>query len=181
MPRQTSGRKQTSFIFSPPVLVVFVALLLTGTYVYLTKNKPSADTSSTVSAPTQTKTFRSETMEFEIEVPEGFEVEDLTSAVDLNSNKGKISIVRNGTNFKDLNSYLQDFDSKRKVSASSVINLKIDTFKAVSRILNISGSNTEQKSYYIYINNGVYVISTDSSNLYPTLDQIAQSFRYIPK
>lgn len=38
----------------------------------------------------------------------------------------------------------------------------------------------DEKNYFIYVSDSVYSFSTSDKSLYDDLDQIAQSFKYIP-
>lgn len=172
MARQTLVGKRTSQF---PLLTVFViVILLVGAYIFYINKDNYSDTSPTPSNSSQTKTFRSETMEFEIEVPEGFEVEEKFTTVKLKNTKGEILIARNSTNFDSLEEYLND---SRLQSEKFVVN----TYLEINNLSSVEGFVGEQKVYFLYASNNVYSISTPNKDLYIDLGQVAQSFRYIPK
>src|SRR3989338_6411931 len=75
---------------------------------------------------------------------------------------------------------LKVFQSKRRIEISGTTMLIINGLNSLSRIIKFSEEGIIQKSYYIYVNNSVYILSTKSESLYLALDQIAQSFRYTP-
>ena len=173
------------------ILVLTVAIVL-GVALYSqfqsvpksSEPTPTPQTAQAVSTsspePENTKTFQSKNLHFSIQVSPNFQIKDDDTSVDLVSSDGQISIVRNGTNFNDLNSYISNFDSKRKLVSSNIKKVTINGFEALSRIVKFTEEGVEQKSYYIYINNNVYILSTTSESLYDDLDQIANSFQYTP-
>lgn len=127
----------------------------------------------------KTKIYTSKNLNFQIEIPEGLEASDTGITVILSNMNQKITIIRNGTNFDNIDDYIADFDSKRNVSVSNIEKLIIDGNDAISRITSFSEQNVREKSFSIYKNNAVYVISTSAESLYGDLDKIALSFRYV--
>lgn len=166
-------------------VIILVLIVTAGYFVFhksSRKSSPQQYGNNTVTAsasPNELKTFESKTMKFSIQSPLKFQIKDNVISVDLQTKEGKITIVRNGTNFNNLKDYLNDFDSKRGLRVSDTKNLEIDMHDSVSRLVNPQ-ENTEQKSYYIYVNNLVYIFSTKHPALFFDLDQIAQSFKYTP-
>lgn len=127
------------------------------------------------------KTFESsETLKFSIKIPDNYTAEEKFSAVTLTSNNGIILISRNGTNLLSLAEYLNYFDSKRKLTVNESKEIRIENYQAVSRFMTFTEEKIKQKSIFIYIDNNVYIMSTENESLYSDLDQIAQSFKYIP-
>lgn len=123
-------------------------------------------------------TFESKYLEFSVSLPIGFQAIDETSRITINSSNSQISVTRNGTQFKNLDGYIKDFDSKRKLTAKDIENTTINGHESLSREVMFPDQNYTQKSYYIYVNNVVYVLSTNTQALYDDLDQIARSFKY---
>lgn len=126
--------------------------------------------------------FVSKDLHFSISVPSYFEIKSSNTGVDLISKGANIEIVRNGTQFSDVNDYLEEFDKKRNIQVDSLEQVTIDGHDGVTRIekRQVGGELKNPKVYYIFANNAVYIISTDSSDLFSDLDQIAQSFKYNP-
>lgn len=122
--------------------------------------------------------FDSKYLQFSVDLPNGFQATDGTSRIAINSDPGTIYVSRNGTQFKDLDSYIADFDSRRKLTPSDANKLTIDGYEALSRTVVFPDQNYSQRSYYVYVNNAIYVFSTSSEELYDELDQIARSFKY---
>jgi hypothetical protein len=152
-------------------------------YKTTTSNNPTIPTPQPTSqaTPDQTKTYHSKTLKISFSYPSDFQVEEKFTTISLKNNAGVVLISRNGTNFSNIESYLKDSDSK--------VNLKVDQenkFTAgdldhVTRIEQFtSGSINKHKIDFIYKDYNIYSISTSSEELYDELDQIAQSFRYIP-
>lgn len=122
----------------------------------------------------QIKTYQSKVMKFTINLPNGFEVNENLGSVTINASTGSMYIDRNGTNFDTIDMYIKDLHQKNKVNFTNSQALKIDGSSAVKGFID------NKKIYFIYTQYTVYVLSTKESSLYSDLDQIAQSFRYIP-
>ena len=119
-------------------------------------------------------------MKFYIDVPSGFNVQDKGLDFYISNVEGRITVSRNGTNFKTLDEYLNDYDKRQQPTTTDTKKLSISGYDVVSRIISFPEQKIKQKSYYIYVNGAVFIISTQSESLYSDLDQIAQSFRYSP-
>ncbi len=126
----------------------------------------------------ETSVIESKYLNFSVELPPEFQTVDETNQITINSQSGKISVNRNGTNFDNLDDYVSDFDTKRNLIFSDVEKISDSPYESISRIVEFPDQGVKQKSYYIYINNWVYIFSTTSEDLYDELDQIARSFKY---
>jgi len=169
----------------PIFLIIIILAAGAAVYFFVKSNMPTFQNLYPSPAPSPTnivalKTFQSRTMKFMIQVPDAFELKDNITDVDLKTPLGKITIVKNGTNFNNLRTYIADFDSKRKLEVNENKWETINDNEALSRLVHFIDSDVKQKSYYIYSNYNVFIISTTSESLYSDLNQIAQSFRYIP-
>ncbi|OGD85850.1 hypothetical protein A3B51_03265 [Candidatus Curtissbacteria bacterium RIFCSPLOWO2_01_FULL_41_18] len=164
--------------------VIILAVLVIGGLSNKTPVQPTNPPKASTYLPSPTsqelKVFQSKSLKFEVKIPIQFQVDDNVVSVVLNSSEGQITIGRNGTNFDNLQDYLKGFDSKRRIEISGTTMLIINGLNSLSRIIKFSEEGIIQKSYYIYVNNSVYILSTKSESLYLALDQIAQSFRYTP-
>lgn len=180
MPKKPAPRKLTqkqsvwTVVFI--LLLVFIIGFISFSYFRNYRSQPTPAPSLTP----QTKTFHSDVMDFTIEVPDKYQVNDLNLAVDLISTNGQISVVRNGTNFTNLDDYISDFDSKRNIKSKNFNKSSFGGYEVLSRIITLSDNDITQKSYYIRVNSMVYIFSTNSVELFSDLDQIAQSFKYTP-
>jgi hypothetical protein len=118
---------------------------------------------------------------FSVVVPEGFSgVAQYTDAV-LKSKDGEIIIGRNGTNFDEVNAYINDLALKNKINILKKKDLSINGLSGVRAVIEYPISKSKSKmAYFIYTDNQVYTLSTDSEALYADLDKIANSFRYLP-
>lgn len=161
------------------VIVVIGGFIGTKQFVGPGTTQITSETPPT-SQPTELKTFKSQNLDFEIQIPQKFTPKDDVLSTELESPLGKITIIRNGTNFDNLQDYIRDFDSRRKLTSFDVKETIINGLDSLSRTVNFTQENVQQKSYYIYVENLVYILSTNSKSLYNDLDQIAQSFRYTP-
>lgn len=170
------------------IAVIFVVLAASalGILIYL-KSQPNniADQNQTAkltaSQPTatpvlkQTKTFQSKNLKFSIVVPANFQVEEKFTRVTITAPDGLIYITRSGTNFSNLDDYLYDLENKNH------FNLKNRQKFSRDSLTIISGFKDKEKEYFIFVDNWVYLLSTSSESLFDDLDQIAQSFKYIPE
>lgn len=143
-------------------------------------NKTYVPKTNTALNTADRKTYSSKVMKFAIDVPYQFRVEDTDVKLTLSVDTGQISIVRNGTNYDNLSDYLAEFDTRRNLTSSEINKISIDGKEAISRLVTFPEEGVRQKSYYIYADSWVYVLSTSSEALFSDLDQIAQSFRYTP-
>ena len=125
------------------------------------------------------KTYVSNSLNFTINIPSNFEVNDTGITLALKNNQGEISIIRNGTQHKDLNSYLSDQDLDSSYSVTSVTKMKINGLNTIARIE--STGDKALSLYYIYVLNAVYIISSSDTELYDDLGEIAKSFKYTGK
>lgn len=180
------------------VLVLILILLVAGTLFYfffpslkkdidyieqapdLTTQQPPTISQDSNESSNQAKTYFSENFDFNITPPIGFRIEDNFPILTLNDGTNKIEIVRNGTNFDNLERYIQDFDSKRKIQIISSQQKNINNYPVLERIIGYEDQKGQQKSIYLYVDNYVYIFTTKKDSLYPVLDQIVQSFEYKP-
>ena len=157
------------------IIIIFVTILFLGLVFKTSFNN------SYVNTPNQSvREYSSKFLKFKIFVPSDYKIEDKEISVTLIREKKEINIVRNGTNFSNLEDYLVNFDSKRNINISDENQLEIDGYSSVSRTVSVQDENIIQKSYYIFVGKAVYIISTSSPELYEDLDQIARSFKYTP-
>ena len=110
---------------------------------------------------------------YEIEIPLEATIEIGTSSTQVVVGENTIVIIRNGTNFTNLDNYLADLDMQNLKDVRSKEPFIIDGYNFVSRDLGSA------KQYYGYVEGWIYNFSTSSPELYDDLDQIAQSFRYL--
>lgn len=164
------------------LLLAFVILLVLLFFVMLL-NKSSNYQNNNPEALTeipQKKTYYSKSMKVSVDMPISFQVEESFTTITFKKNDDSITLSRNGTQFSNLESYLNDFDSKRQLIVPENNEIIINGYDTVLRTMNFPKQNIKQKSYYIYVDNWVYVIFTKSKSLFNDLDQIARSFRYTP-
>ena len=156
--------------------VILVAIVALVSFFYF-KTSPSTTLDipipSTVSQSTL-KTFKSSSvMDFTIEVPSKYTIEEKFTTVTITSQNEEISIRRSGTNSSNLDDYLSWLSKMNKLIINNKTKISVNNLSAIHAT--VEGKNM----YFIYIDNFVYSISTNSK-LDDDLDQIAQSFRYTP-
>lgn len=147
---------------------------------YTPSNIPTKAPQASASA-NFTKLFKSsKTMKFSIEVPSNYTVEEKLGRVIITSDsQAKIYIDRIGTNFNNLNDYLNNLDSHNKTQILSQKQESIKNYAANIRTLKFPSGET-QYVYTFYIDGWIYSIYTNDLSISITLDQIAQSFKYNP-
>ncbi|MEN9407099.1 MAG: hypothetical protein RLZZ455_315 [Candidatus Parcubacteria bacterium] len=124
----------------------------------------------------ESESFIFSQLNFSIDVPSDYVIEEKYSLVILKSNVGEIAISNNGTNFETIDQYLNDLGVKNHFSLTDKEDLVINSYPAAKLIIG------KRVDYFIYATEWtVYTLSTDSEALYDDLDQIARSFRYIPQ
>jgi hypothetical protein len=154
----------------PYIAVLFVVSLLLAGYFFNTKKFPFRTTyPSTTSA---LREYVSDDMNFVVGIPRDSEVEELSNTLSIKSTAGTIWITREGTNYETFDEFWQGikranstFEEKRSVEGEWEI---------------VSYKTGNEKAYIFFSKGKYFTLSTESSNLFDTLDQIAKSFRYTP-
>ena len=159
-------------------VIIFIVLVLSfGTILYLVASRTTSLWPRSKSNPTieRTKTFQSSsTMKFSITLPVTYSVEEKFGKVTVVTPAGEIYINQIGTNYDNLEDFLQNVKERNKFSIKEERKLVINDLPATL------WEKTDERLYMLYRENTVYTISTKSKSLYDDLDQIAQSFRYTP-
>lgn len=154
--------------------MIIVGIIILSTSIVYINNRQNSPLEKATNQQ-QTKTYKSnETMDFTIEIPSDFKVDDQTINVTFSKDEGTIIITRSATEEENLSKYLANRPDRIEIYLKNKENLKIGMFDA------ISASYNKKHIYFIFVDGYVYSFSTDSDSLYSTLDQIAQSFRYTP-
>lgn len=133
---------------------------------------------SAVPSNSDSKDFRFDNLKFELKLFSTDTAKEGNAYIEIHRDGKIIDIVRNGTNHNSLNSYLNDSDTKKTIKILNQESMKINDYEAIVRVETDQAKN--QKAYYIYTDNWVYIISTNEESLFDDLDQIAKSFRYTP-
>ncbi len=164
------------------ILLICILLIvpLITVFVGLTKISKKISTLTQNQKVNRRERYQSKILQFSVEIPNYFHVQDESLTINFISSKGTITIIRNGTNFNTLYDYIKEFDSRRRIKIVSTEKKSINGYESIFRTIEFPAGKSTQRSDYIYINNWVYILSTSSKNLYSDLDQIAQSFKYSP-
>ncbi len=157
--------------------LVFILLAVAGIIVaagaYYTFQKNSSEPTPTTAQGL--KTFKSsETMDFTIEVPVEYEVEEWFEVLLIDAPDGELQISQNGTNYDNLDEHIAALEELNRVSYTKEEDLIIDGSPAQR------GTLENERIYFIFSEDRVYALSTEQPELYDDLDQIARSFRYTP-
>lgn len=165
------------------LLILVVSILIGGIFVYLKyfpkQEKPNLTPQGTQPPTAEPKTFESSTLDFTVQLPEEYEVEQGITFVDFNKGVNSMGAGRAAHAFNSLSEFIVDIDEKNKTKdVEEIRELEINGYP--SRIRNELRGGVKVRMYYIFTNDWVYVFSTEAESLYSDLDQIAQSFRYTP-
>ena len=95
------------------------------------------------------ETYSANALNFTVNVPSNFSASDTGITLILKNDKGEISIIRNGTQYKDLKSYLSAQDLDLDYVVQGMTEIKINGSSAISRTEITGGKNL--KLYYIYL------------------------------
>lgn len=167
------------------ILLIGAIILIVVVTAYTKIRLQSLSTNSNTPAPAvtqtpQAKSYLSKSMKLSINVPSQFTLEDQATRILVNSDEGSIIISRAGTQFTNLNSYLEDLDVKNSVKPIEQQDLEINGYKSKLRLVQYPGSQDKERVYKIFVEPQIYTLTTSSESLYSDLDQIAKSFRYTP-
>lgn len=166
----TTNLKKNFPIFLIASILIFILVVFIGAKNNSRVNKQSGLELQSISL----KEFKSSEMDFSIDLPENFNVEEGSISIKLYSSNGEIWTYRNSTNFDNLTDYIEN---SRNNLGSRLTGRKSLT---INGLQSVSGFIDEEKLYFVYTDNRVYILSTKNADLYSDLDQIAQSFRYTP-
>jgi hypothetical protein len=159
-----------------PILLLAATLTLILSVLLLVANgaKRSKSLDSLVST-SYTKEFRaSGVLDFSIQIPSDYIVEEKTLSVELVAPDGRISISKSDAGFETVDAYVDSLMKKNKTTMIDREYIVINTFPAVSGLIN------DYLIYFIYAGDSIYSFQASSESLFNDLDQIAQSFRYTP-
>lgn len=163
------------------ILTFLSVALIVGIVLILLKEQSKTYTNSTTGTGTpkaSQRLFSSKSLDFSVELPKGFEVEEKFTTVVLKSSDGEILISRAGSNFDNIDDYLADLTVRNKLRFREKKKLTINDLEAIRGKFTEEGR--EEIIFFIYVEDRVFSISTTSNPLFDDLDQIALSFHYTP-
>ena len=161
------------------LLFIFTAAVIL-TYFFFYRNLTKIEYTEKNNPLVTRRNFALPHWRFSIRVPNEYLIKEASSYIDLYKSNKKINISKNGTNFDNVKDYVKDFDSKRTIIVESEKKLDIKNYYWLVRVEYFPNLQIREKVYLIYLDHGVYTFSTQSSDLYNDLDQIVQSFKYLP-
>src|SRR3989337_3905388 len=153
------------------MIIAGVLILLSVATIVLDKfgeNYKFSKTPSSSGTETQkvhvSQRFKSRNLDFEVQIPKDYEINEKLTFVELKFNQYLIDIIRNGTNFDLLEEYLENFDKTRKLKTEEQENELINNYQAVRRIETNLDSGVKEKVYYFFVDSWVYTLSTSSES-----------------
>ena len=166
-----SKKRENKFL---SFIAVIIVILFAGA-IYTVVNSGNLYKNTTDNQQASNQIYKSKAMKFSIEVPSDFQVEENLPTITVKNAKGVVYIDRSGTNFENLEEYLENLSKLNHFIISNKENVSINTLPAVKGIID------GKKHYFIYAAPWtVYSIFTSSRALFDDLDTIAQSFKYTP-
>lgn len=170
------NKKQKNKIY----ILIIILVIFIGVFIFLKKPASQPITNNSIVSTDTSRKFYSKTLKFEIDVPAGFQVEDKYSTILLANSSGNIRIGSIGTNYNNLEEYINDLGKKNKLEFKNKESLTINGLSAIKVIVHPINNNLDETTYFIYSEYSVYHLSTEKPALYNNLDIIAQSFKYTP-
>ena len=136
----------------------------------------------TATPQTKLGRYESSNLNSSIQIPSSFEVKEQVNRVILTREKKQIIVEKIYTNFDNIDGYLSDISEKNGLL---ILDKKTDSVNNLGRVkvkVRYPSDPSKAEVWYLFypLKGTIYTISTDSEALYDELDQIAQSFRYIP-
>lgn len=169
MKHQTSSHKERFIIITCIFVIVFSVI----GYIYI-QNIPQSNKKQ-VSEKKSQEIYKSEPMNFMVNIPDKFQIDQKSTTLILISKGKQIVISRSASGFENIDEYILDLAKKNSYKMINKKEFIINENSAVNFY------SEDIKYYYIYVEpDWVYSLQTSSPELYDDLDKIAQSFRYTP-
>ncbi len=178
MAKNTKVNKNYLWILGIVIIIGVVAV-----YQLPRKQSQTTDNSSVTTKPNETKTYTSKLLKISIDIPESYSVEEKFGTITLRriDDKKEITISRSGTNSGALEGYLAELDYRNNINIIQKEPVYISGVSGIKAVIKHPNStNPDTKTYFFYKNYNIYDVSTNTTDLYSDLDQIARSFRYAP-
>lgn len=129
---------------------------------------------------TPLKTYKSNLLKFQIKISGDWKISEKYTNIELINPSGEILITRIGTNFNNINQYMDDLVKKNKTNFVEKKYAKVNNNDSIYGIIKQKSGDPEKKIYFIYTDYRIYTFSTPDPELYDDLDAIVQTFRHIP-
>lgn len=125
--------------------------------------------------------YTSNFLHFSVYIPKDFIAEENYNTISLKKGEELITIDRIASMFDNLDEHISNYDSRRELIIKNQNNIRMSSYPAIVREQSFGTDNIkDHKIIFTYINGWVYTLSTSSPDLYDELNQIAQSFQYLP-
>lgn len=177
-------KKITKNNFSVSLIVVILFSVVVVYFVLRAVNMyqpASSNLSLPIGKQNSSQIFKSKNLKFTIDVPSKFRIEEKFTTVFLRNTLGEILVDRIGTNFSNIDDYLEDLSIKNKLLIEKKNKFLIDNYNSMNVVIKHPVSkDQDSKAYMIYVDYFIYTFSTTYPDLFDDLDQIAKSFRYSP-
>ncbi|MCA9371524.1 hypothetical protein KC726_01365 [Candidatus Woesebacteria bacterium] len=158
--------------------ILIIILIVLGLFVVFTSfSKGGIFSDALPNENRKQNEFTSELLAFSIIVPQNFVTESKDIGVMIKNDKGAITIFRSGSLYNNIDDHVNGLKEKNHLqfvkSSKQIINgeeyLITESVK----------EDVTEKSYFRMIDNAVYIFSTTSPELYDTLEEVVQSFKYL--
>lgn len=161
--------------FNKEYFLIAIMFILIAVFFIIQNSENSHKYNNQTVYTTNYKAYNSKTLKISFNIPSNFQIKESFNSINIQSSNGKIMITRQGTNYENLENYLENLSELNNFQVTSQEDGKTE----YDSLLIIIDNN--KKSYLILPTPWtVYSISTSSQELYDELDEIAKSFRYTP-
>jgi len=147
-------------------------------FFYNSKPKNSLSVKESISTTTpvlnRDETYSSNHLGIQLTIPAEFTIKNTGISLVLSKDKNTIVIGRSGSFFDNLDMHIDSLIKKNHLTLSQIDYDPIQSYESIAGYINA------EKIYFIYVDSLVFSFSTSSPELYDDLDQIVQSFKYIP-
>lgn len=159
-------------------LFILIGVIIVGLFLLLQVQVRKSSNLEDYNSKKVEASFTSRLLKFKVNYYKEFEVVEKYNDVIFLRDEGKIDVSVVGTNFDNLDDYIEDLEIKNNFSLSNKDEKKM-TNGHVSGEIVVKNGNSEYV-HFIYPEGSwsVYILSTTSPELYDDLDQIAESFEY---
>lgn len=160
----------------------FIVIIILNQRPFTKFQNPNNTLMPSSSPPPTIKNFNSKFLKIFFSTPSGYDISENSNHISLNNNIGEIIISKRGTNNDTIEGAVFEISDRGTMQVANKQSMKINNIDVIScSIKSLVSDEPESKGYYFYpVPWTVFSITTNNSELFDDLDQIARSFRYEP-
>lgn len=162
------------------LLSISLTILITFIYFHFTAN--NKDRVTQTNSETKLLTYTSQNKKVSFLYPPDYQIEEIYNDISLIKGISQISIYSIGTNYDNLQDYLNGLERMNKLNIVERYPSQINNIKTIRAVIKTPvNNNPDSYTYFFYPTEWtVYSISTDSKELRNDVDKIAETFIYNP-